>query len=138
MQHDVELRERIRDVGIRLEPAQRLALAIEYRVAIAEVEIGINSDTVDANGAAVANRRVFDERTGREREQVRRQRLCFSELEHRSRADSPLVLRRAIALAFATAVQSAGTVIVRVKRAFRSGWSKHGMASCARAGTKME
>ena len=53
-----------------------------------------------------------------------------------SRVRAPAACRD-ISAPFATVSQSAGTSSASVQRALRSGWSKQGNASCARAGTKM-
>ena len=52
---------------------------------------------------------------------------------------SPALVDRRLRLApFDTAVQPRGNISVSVQRALRSGWSKHGNASDARAGTNSE
>ena len=77
-QHDVELPERIGDVGVVLHPAQRVDVAVDEHVEVRGDEPRVETDVVDAHRAVAAHEHALGEGAGREGDEVGRDRrgLC--------------------------------------------------------------
>jgi hypothetical protein len=133
-QHEVELAERIRNAGVILEPLERVSVQIENRLTIAGDLRGVGLTMEHAETSALALGGLDVELAGRERKQIRRNRLRL--LEHEpdfvGHVDVPDFL------AVRHRLPSGGRFRLSCQRAFRSGWSKQGIARDARAGTKSE
>ena len=135
-QDEVELAERIRNRRVVLEPRERARVQVEdRRRGCARPSRRRSRDGTCGRCRPSRSPVSTAELAGREREEIRRDRLRLVEDEAELVAARSCVPSR---LPFDTAVQSGGTFRRSRQRALRSGWSKQGIASDARAGTNSE